>query len=140
VNQAASAPVARRTGAAVPAALSFHDRFTGTIDQRGDQSAVILDINVAGTGERPVQLIIHLSGTRDAGGRVHVSDNQATLTDGAGVELCLGQVTALDSSGFLVQCDGVGSYAGTIFQVSGTITASTASRLQGDLDVSPSPG
>ncbi|GEM_PF-1169429 len=124
--------------AAAPAAApAFDDTFSGTVAQHDDQNGVTIDLQLTGSGERPVQLAIHLTGASVGRGQVQVLGNQAVLSDGSGARLCQGQVTELSASRFAVACQGVGAYAGKALQVLGTITDATASRLEGDLQVAP---
>lgn len=129
-------------GPAAPAALSFQDHFTGTVNQQTDQTGGgTVNITISGTGERPVQLAIKLAITSVGRGRSRVTGNQATLSDAGGTQICQGQVTALDDTGFMVRCQaGNGSSAGSDLAVVGTINGSTATQMQGDLQVAPFGG
>jgi Na+-translocating ferredoxin:NAD+ oxidoreductase RnfD subunit len=117
------------------AGLPFQDRFTGTIAQSTGPTGTTVSIQIAGNGDRPVQLQIDLLVTQATNGGGRVQNNQAVLTDATGEQLCRGQVTQLDSTGFAVRCQGAGSYAGTALQVMGTFTTQPSSQVQGDLQV-----
>jgi len=139
---ASSASAISSPNGSTPSALSFQDHFTGTVVQRADQSGGgTVDIEIAGTGDRQVQLVIKLQITGAGGGRTRVTGNQAVLSDAGGAEICQGQLTAFDDTGFTVQCQGAGGgSAGTSLAVVATITGGTASQLQGDLQVAPFNG
>jgi len=100
-----------------------------------------MNIELAATGERPVQLTIRLQVSSNGRGGTRVAGNEATLSDAAGAQLCQGQLTAFDNSGFSAHCQGPGGgSSGTNLTISGTITGSTASQVEGDLQVAPSGG
>jgi Na+-translocating ferredoxin:NAD+ oxidoreductase RnfD subunit len=139
---ASSAPVISSPNPSTPSGLSFQDHFTGTVVQHTDQSGGgTVDIAIAGTGDRQVQLVIKLQISGAGGGRTRVTGNQAVLSDAGGTQLCQGQLTAFDDTGFTVQCQGAGGGgAGTSLAVVATITDGTASQMEGDLQVAPFNG
>jgi hypothetical protein len=141
--QGASVAAAPQPGsAAAGSALSFQDHFDGTVQQSDDRAGGgTVDLQVSAAGERAVQLTIHLVLSAGLGGRQRVSGNQAVLVDATtGAQLCLGQATALDHTGFAVRCQGAGANAGTSLEVDGTITGGTDPQIHGDLQVAPLDG
>lgn len=122
---------------AAPPFSAFDDAFTGTVAQQNTAAGLTLDLQLTGTGARPVQLTIHLSGQRAGAGRTQIQENRATLSDASGAPLCQGQVTALSEDSFAIACQGQGAYRGIALRVQGTITDAGENELAGELQVGP---
>ncbi len=124
-----------RFGAASAPFSAFDDSFTGTVAQHPVQDGIGIDLDVIGTGARPVRLAMHLTGRAVGRGQVQIDANRATLFDATGSLLCQGQVTALSAQAFAVACQGQGAYRGAALQIQGTITDVGDGGLAGDLHV-----
>ena len=126
------------SGAAVQTqqAAGFQDSYTGTVQQGRSN----LELVLAGSGQRTVNLDIQLQLARGAGDETQIVGNSATMTDANGASLCSGQVASLDNSGFQIDCQGAGPYAGRSLNVNGSIDGGTGSQIQGTLQVSASGG
>ena len=113
-------------------AAGFQDSYTGTIRQQRRS----LEMVIAGSGERAVNLDIQLQLAPSDSDGATVTGNRATMTDASGATLCSGQVTALDDNGFQIDCQGSGPYAGHSLNVNGSIDGGVGAQIQGTLQVS----
>ena len=127
-------------GATISASSSnisgFQDTYNGTLSQSGFGRRTLLNFQLAASGQQAANLAIQVqtgSGRDNGSG---TSENSAILTDSSGATLCSGQVTALDSSGFQVDCQGAGPFQGRALTLIGSFDGGVGNQIQGSLQAS----
>lgn len=118
-GRANSASVAGQTTGPIASVYhgSFQEGYSGTMTRSGGQGNNTVELQIAGTGSPTVRLELQLQ----LAGRQSVVANSATLSDANGTVLCSGQAVTFDNSGFEVDCQGAGPYAGRTMTLTGSI-------------------
>ncbi|HZU75536.1 MAG TPA: ferric reductase-like transmembrane domain-containing protein [Dehalococcoidia bacterium] len=131
-SDSSAAPATSRA-AALQTPASFSESYAGSVLQSNGYRAA-LSVHIDARGQRPVGLDLQVFQQRRGLGGAALGGT-AVMTDASGATLCTGQVTSFTNSGFTVDCQGAGPYAGRELNLQGTITAGNGDSFQGVLSV-----
>lgn len=124
------------SASAPPRLSGFSEGYAGSVLQGGGRRGA-MTLHVEAQGQRPVTLEMQVVPER-GGGQGAAYQGSAVLSDTTGATLCTGRLVSFSGSGFAVDCDGAGPYAGSHLSLQGTIDAASGDAFQGNLTVSPS--